>query len=212
MKKLFKGFLFDMDGTLVDSTAIVENTWRSFSDKYSQNYDDVIQYAHGRRTKETVFHFLGETESSMKVAQQIEAHEVKTTDGVIAVPGAKQILSLIDPVHYAIVTSANRELCINRLKAADLYIPKIIVSAENVSKGKPEPDGYLQAAQLLGINIFDMLVFEDAQAGIIAALNSGASLAVIGGCQYADGKSLVRRLDFTSFDIVSTSDGYYLTW
>ncbi|WP_411754023.1 HAD-IA family hydrolase [Serratia sp. (in: enterobacteria)] len=212
MQKFFNGFLFDMDGTLVDSSTVVESTWQKFSEQHDLDYTAVIQYAHGRRTQETVFHFLGETETTQQIAREIEVYETGETTGIIAVPGAKELLSTIRPEHYAIVTSASRELCINRLQAAKLPIPEIIVSAENVVNGKPDPEGYLLGAQLLGLNIKNVLIFEDAPAGIQAALNSGGSLAVIGNCDAGGDNALVISADFTSLSVAHEAHGYYLSF
>ncbi|WP_237387698.1 HAD-IA family hydrolase [Xenorhabdus sp. Sc-CR9] len=167
-----------------------------------------VNYAHGRKTQETVTHFLGRNKKSLKIAKTIEQHEIITTQGIIPVLGALQILEKIHPEHLAIVTSASRELCINRLQAAGLPCPKFIVSAEDVICGKPDPEGYFLGAQLLGLAIEDILIFEDAQAGIQAALKTCASLAIVGSCDASAGKELARIPDFTKIQIMRSKNRY----
>ena len=174
-----KAFLFDMDGTLVDSTAVVESEWHRFSAQFVLDAKEVIAYAHGRQTLDTVNHFIGAGEVATAAAEELDTRELILLDGIVAVPGAASLLSRLPPESWALVTSASRELAINRMNAAGLPLPAVMVCAEDVQNGKPEPDGYLNAASALGVRATDCLVLEDAAAGIRAGNASGARVIAV---------------------------------
>ena len=159
-----KGFLFDMDGTLVDSTAVVESVWRDFCAEYGLDTQAVIAYAHGRQTIDTLTHFIGAGEKTNKIAASLEEVEINTTEGVTEVKGAAALLSKLPPDSWALVTSAGRI---------------VMVCAEDVMTGKPSPEGYIKAALALGLEPGECVVFEDASAGIKAGLASGASVIAV---------------------------------
>ncbi|HAV8063223.1 TPA: HAD-IA family hydrolase [Escherichia coli] len=174
-----KGFLFDMDGTLVDSTAVVESVWRDFCAEYGLDSQAVIAYAHGRQTIDTLTHFIGAGEKTNKIAASLEEVEINTTEGVTEVKGAAALLSKLPPDSWALVTSAGRMLAENRMKAANLPLPRVMVCAEDVMTGKPSPEGYIKAALALGLETGECVVFEDASVGIKAGLASGASVIAV---------------------------------
>ncbi|MBK0869283.1 HAD-IA family hydrolase [Saccharopolyspora sp. HNM0986] len=173
--------LFDMDGTLVDSSAVVERTWRLFAERHGLDGATVLADAHGRPTAETVArHLPGATDAAAETAR-IVASEVSDVDGIVPVPGAVELLSQLPAANWAVVTSAGRELAERRMAAAGLNLPGVVVSADDVRSGKPDPEGYLLAAERLGATAAEAVVFEDAAAGLLAARSSGASPVVVGG-------------------------------
>lgn len=174
-----KGFLFDMDGMLVDSTAVVESVWRDFCAEYGLDTQAAIAYAHGRQTIDTLTHFIGAGEKTNKIATSLEEVEINMTEGVTEVKGAAALLSKLPPDSWALVTSAGRMLAENRMKAANLPLPIVMVCAEDVMTGKPSPEGYIKAALALGLEPGECVVFEDASAGIKAGLASGASVIAV---------------------------------
>lgn len=174
-----KGFLFDMDGTLVDSTAVVENVWRNFCAEHDLDTQAVIAYAHGRQTIDTLTHFIGTGEKTNKIAASLEDIEINTMEGVTEVRGAAALLSKLPADSWALVTSAGRTLAENRMKAANLPLPSVMICAEDVRTGKPSPEGYIKAAAALGLEPGECVVFEDASAGIKAGLASGASVIAV---------------------------------
>lgn len=174
-----KGFLFDMDGTLVDSTAVVESVWRDFCAEYGLDTHAVIAYAHGRQTIDTLTHFIGAGEKTNKIAASLEDIEINTIEGVTEVKGAAALLSKLPPDSWALVTFAGRILAENRMKAANLPLPTVMICAEDVTTGKPSPEGYIKAAFALGLETSECVVFEDASAGIKAGLASGASVIAV---------------------------------
>jgi sugar-phosphatase len=188
--------LLDMDGTLVDSTAVVESIWREFTTAYGIDLGAVLRYSHGRRTLDTVSAFLPDGYAARDVAARIEAEELRRLEGIVAIPGAQDFLLALDGVRVAVVTSAERELATRRLAAAGLTAPSVLVAAEDVENGKPAPDGFVRAAAALGAPIEECVVFEDAEAGIRAALAAGASTVVVGNHKSSITVGLPRVADF----------------
>ncbi|MGQ4268837.1 HAD-IA family hydrolase [Nocardiopsis changdeensis] len=172
--------LFDMDGTLVDSTAVVEDVWARFAARHGIVLADVLAYSHGRQTKDTLLRFLPPGHDVDAVAEEIEREETTRTDGITEIPGARRLLELLRGVRTAVVTSASRPLAEARLLAAGLPVPEVLVAAEDVAAGKPDPSGYVAAAKRLGVAPDRCLVLEDAEAGILAGLASGAHTLVVG--------------------------------
>ena len=119
----------------------------------------------------------------------VERGEIEDVEGVAPIPGAVDFLKRLPPDRWAVVTSASVPLARARLKAAGVTPPVVLITAEDVERGKPDPAGYLKAAAALGVDIADCLVFEDAEAGIAAGEAAGA------GCGGGDG-----RLDASAGD------------
>ncbi|MFF2863691.1 HAD-IA family hydrolase [Streptomyces rubiginosohelvolus] len=193
--------LFDMDGTLVDSTALVEATWAGFCRRHGLGLAEVLAYAHGRPTRETVGRFLPDPEAAAAETRRLVALEETQTTGIVEVPGARDLLAALPPGSWAVVTSAGRKLAEVRLAAAGLPVPAVLVSADDVTRGKPDPEGYLRAAAALGVPLTDVLVFEDSPAGVRAGLAGGARTVVIGGLTDFDAVT-ERHPDFRDFTVV----------
>ncbi|MFK0120335.1 HAD-IA family hydrolase [Streptomyces sp. NPDC090994] len=198
--------LFDMDGTLVDSTALVESTWADFSARHRTDLAEVLAYAHGRPTRETVAHFVADPERAAAETRRLVAHEQSETTGITEIPGARAFLAALPRGSWAIVTSAGRKLAEVRLAAAGLPLPEVLVSADDVVRGKPHPEGYLRAAARLGVAPGDTVVFEDSGAGVRAGLASGARTVVIGGLDDFDDVA-ERHADFRGFRVVPGPSG-----
>ncbi|HZY65282.1 MAG TPA: HAD family hydrolase [Rubrobacteraceae bacterium] len=167
-----EALLFDLDGVLVDSGASTERAWRLWVDKHELNAEEILKIAHGRRTVETVQlvapHLSAEDEAAI-----LEDIEVEDIAGIGAIPGAAELLRTLPAERWAVVTSGTRKLATTRLRQMSLPMPRVLVSAEDVANGKPEPECYLKAAQLLDVTPEDCLVIEDAPAGIDAAHAAG---------------------------------------
>lgn len=172
-----EAILFDMDGTLVDSTGCVERTWRLWTAKHRLDFEALMQVSHGRQNHETIRliapHLDTPEEKDFLVRTEEDCRE-----GIIAVAGARALLDGLPPEAWAVVTSAWRRLAEIRLTCADLPMPPVLVTADDVPRSKPNPDGFLEAAARLGVDPAACLVFEDAHAGIEAA--QAAGMPVIG--------------------------------
>jgi sugar-phosphatase len=178
--------LFDMDGTLVDSTAVVEAIWRDFCREHDVDEAVLVPWSHGRRTPDTVRHFLPDLPEGdvRRIIDAFELREQTTMTGIVEVPGAQALLQSLD-LPWAVVTSAPRELAVRRMRAAGLPEPPVLVPADEIEDGKPHPAGYLRAAELLGVDPRNCLAFEDADPGVRSALASGARVVVVGGLESA---------------------------
>lgn len=148
-----KGFLFDLDGTLVDSLPAVERAWCNWADRFCLDHAEVLGFIHGKQAITSLRHFMvGKSEAEIAAEftrlEQIEATE---TAGITALPGAVDLLNHLNKagIPWAIVTSGSMPVARARHRVAGLPAPEVFVTAERVKRGKPEPDAYLLGAQLL---------------------------------------------------------------
>jgi sugar-phosphatase len=199
--------LFDMDGTLVDSTASVERAWGRFAARHGLDAAAILAVAHGRPTIEVVAEFAPPGLDVVAETDRIEAEEIDRTDGISEIPGAAALLSGLDRDRWAVVTSATRALTTRRLAAVGIPLPKILVAADDVTKGKPHPQPYMLAAKALGFDARDAVVFEDAPAGLTSALAAGATTVVVGGYKGGPSEGLPRITDFLSVKVVPSETG-----
>jgi mannitol-1-/sugar-/sorbitol-6-phosphatase len=205
--------LFDMDGTLVDSTRVVEDLWGRFARRHGIVLADLLAYSHGRQTRDTLARFLPSGHDTDAVAEALEREETARTDGITEIPGARRLLELLRGARTAVVTSASRPLAQARLAAAGLPLPEVLVAAEDVAAGKPDPAGYVDAALLLGAAPERCLVLEDAEAGIRAGLASGARTLVVGSHRSPTTRGLDRVADLRAVDAAATGrGGARLSW
>jgi sugar-phosphatase len=195
--------VFDMDGTIVDSTAAVEYVWGELARDWGIDLDDLLAYAHGRQSLDTIKHFIPAGGDPQAAAAWLDAEELVRMEGVVEIPGAARLLAQIPPERTAVVTSASDELARRRMRAAGLEPPGVLVSADDVSAGKPSPEGFLTAAARLGVAPEECLVFEDAEAGIRAGLAAGAHVVVVGGNAPTSSATsgLPRIEDFTRVEV-----------
>jgi sugar-phosphatase len=181
-----KAILFDLDGTLVDTTVVVERTWRAWAARYGIDPDPVLRSCHGRRTLETVQQFAPAGIDPAAETAVVEGQMTKDIDGVIPVHGSKALLQSIPPDRWAIVTSATRSMAEARLRLVGLPVPTVLITAEDVASGKPNPEGYRRAAGELGYDARETLVVEDAPAGLKAGHAAGAAVIAVASHLGAD--------------------------
>lgn len=180
---LCKGFLFDLDGTLVDSLPVVERSWQFWAESYGVDPDAVLEFIHGKQAITTLRHFMpGKSEAEIQ-AEFLRLEHIESTDleGIRALPGAVELLEHLEAyaIPWAIVTSGSIPVAHARHRAAGLPTPKVFVTAEQVKHGKPRPDAYLLGAELLGLPPQMCLVVEDAQAGIQSGIAAGCLVAAV---------------------------------
>lgn len=179
MDKSYAAFLFDVDGTLITSIASAERVWTNWALKHGVDVDKFLPTIHGVRSVDTIRSLDLPGIDAEEEAKAIELGEIHDTSDVSEIPGAAAFLATLPKGSWAIVTSATLPLARARLSAAGIALPDVVITAEAVTRGKPDPQGYKLAAQQLGFDPSDCLVFEDAPAGISAGEASGAGVMVI---------------------------------
>jgi len=173
-----KAVLFDMDGTLVDSNAVVERAWSRWAARHGIPVQAVLSFSHGRPTIATMECFLPGRDHTAELTE-MERYEETRSEGVLPVPGAAQVVHTLQNQPWAIVTSAWRALAEARLEAAGLPLPRVIVPVDEIINGKPHPEGYLRAAERLSVAPEECIVFEDTRRGIEAGLNAGMQVVAL---------------------------------
>lgn len=189
----YDGVLFDMDGTLVDSRMVVERMWTRWANANGLNPAEILAVSHGRRTIDVVREFAPADMDVRDKVEKLEAQEIADIEGIVAVNGTREFVGQLTDGQWAVVTSAGRRLAIRRLSAAGLPIPAVVVTAEDVASGKPEPQGYTLAAELLGMSADRCIVFEDAPAGIEAGLRAGCDVVAIAAARPSPSKPTAPR-------------------
>jgi len=173
-----RGVLFDMDGVLVDSTAVVARVWSVWARKHGLDADAVVKIAHGRPSISTIRDLLPNSDHEAE-DREVERQEIEDVEGIVALPGAAELLRAIPANRYAIVTSATRELAEVRLRAAGLPVPANLVTARDVQRGKPNPEPYLMGAKILGVSPAECVVIEDSPSGVRAGKAAGARVVAL---------------------------------
>jgi len=197
MEIVAKAILFDMDGTLVDSTGCVESLWGEWGQRNRIPLSAILTISHGRPTRETV-NELAPHLDALAEAEVLDSAAVLWSDGIVALPGALKLVESLEPHQWAVVTSAPHSLAEARLRFARLPIPDVLVGSEDVRSGKPDPEGFLLAASLLKVSPSDCMVIEDTPAGILAARAAGMRVTAVGTTFARDALLGVRWMpDFT---------------
>jgi sugar-phosphatase len=173
-----RAILFDMDGVLVDSTPAVARVWTAWAAKFGFEPSLLVRRAHGRPSITTIRELLpsGDHEAEDR---EMERAEIEDVEGIVALPGAARLLTALPSDRFAVVTSATHPLAVVRLRAAGFPIPKHLVTASDIQRGKPDPEPYRRGAQALGISPAHCLVIEDAPAGIQSGKAAGARVLAL---------------------------------
>jgi len=180
-----QAILFDLDGVLVDSTQAVERVWRKWAAQHKLDSQLVLEQAHGRRTIETIRIVAPRLDADAET-DNVEEMEIADKEGIIAIPGAADLLRSLPADRFTIVTSATRALASARLRYAGLPVPERIITADDVTEGKPSPEPYLKGAATLRITPADCLVFEDTPAGVESARAGGMRVIALTSTYSAD--------------------------
>lgn len=191
-----RAILSDLDGTLVDSEHCVDYSWEAWAESRKLDIAHVVANCHGRRTVDSVKLLTPDLDLDEEVAY-LEDLEVSCTQNLKAIAGAGQLVDSLNRLslnshssnstssktqsgrdNFAVVTSGSLRLATHRLTYVGLPIPSVLITAEKVVEGKPAPEGYLKAAEALGLKPQECVVLEDSPAGIEAARRAG--MTVIG--------------------------------
>jgi len=179
-KRTFAAFLFDMDGTLLNSIESANRAWSAWAEQHGVDFEEMRKHMHGMRAVETIrrwgpAHLDVEAEyEALTIAEMEDVHDIT------AISGAEAFIRALPADRWALVTSAPRRLALRRIEAAGLPLPPVLVTADDVAHGKPAPDCFLMAAEILNAPPQDCLVWEDAPAGIAAAEAAGMACIVVG--------------------------------
>jgi len=203
-----RALLLDMDGTLVNSDAVVERVWRAWAAEQGLDGDAVLKVVHGRQGHATMALLLPDRPVGRNHADnhRLLEQEVADTEGVVPIAGAPAFLTALRELPHALVTSANEALARARMGAAGLPLPEVMVTAEWVNASKPDPEGFLKGAAELGFEPADCLVFEDSAVGIAAGRAAGMRVVGIGARAVAHAPTaLVESLEHVRVE--ASADG-----
>jgi sugar-phosphatase len=198
---LVDAILFDLDGTLVDSAGSVERSWKQLADKIGRPWSEVQPHIHGVPVAQVMALLEPQLPPERVDELRMFMVESESTDtvGVVAQPGAAEVLALLPPERVAIVTSGGVRLASSRIAAAGLSTPAVVVTADDVSVGKPDPAPYLMGAARLGFPPHRCLVVEDAPAGVISAKAAGCPVIGVLTTHAALDAPTVTSLDQVTF-------------
>jgi len=175
-----KGILFDLDGTLIDSSEVIVRAWQAFADKHNLEFNEIFSTIQGKPAGESIAALLPDASREEIESDTIwmETLEASDTEGVVALPGSVIFLNALirENVPWGIVTSGTAPVATARIKAADLPPPEVLITPELVSKGKPDPEPYQLGSEKLGVDIKQCVVFEDAPAGVRSGVSAGATV------------------------------------
>ncbi|KAK9765723.1 DL-glycerol-3-phosphatase [Basidiobolus ranarum] len=207
-----KAFIFDLDGTLIDTTPLVERHWRNFALEHGLDGDKILETSHGRRTIETIGLWVPE-KATPEIANQYERDLCLETDGLVILLGVKNLLAKIPPKKLGICTGGTQYHAETRLSQCGIEKPDILTGGDQVVRGKPDPEGYLMTAKKLGMAPEDCIVFEDSPAGVRAARAAGMNCVAcstthsVEQLKDANANCVVEYL--TDVDVKSLPDGSF---
>jgi mannitol-1-/sugar-/sorbitol-6-phosphatase len=179
LDRAFAALLFDMDGTLITSVEAAERVWTRWAARHGLDARTFLPSIHGQRAVDSIRNLKIPGVDPVAEAEWITLMEIEDTDGVQEIRGASAFVASLPRERWAIVTSAPRALATRRLEAAGVPLPHVLVTAEDIQVGKPDPSGYRLAATKLGVDAAHCAIFEDANAGIRAGEAAGGQVVVI---------------------------------
>jgi len=180
-----EGVLFDLDGVLVDSTPAVARVWAWWAKQHGFDPDETVRLAHGRPSIATIRELLPNADHEAE-NREVERREIEDVDGVVPLPGTVELLRALPLERWAIVTSCTKRLAYVRIRAAGLPEPNFIVTSDDITCGKPDPEPYSKGAGALSLAPDDCIVIEDAPAGIRAGKAAGARVVALQTTEHDD--------------------------
>ena len=170
--------LFDLDGVLVDSLLVVERAWRRWAREHDLPAEDLLAVVHGRTAREVIGMFTPHLDAAEQ-ALRVGGYETEHRGELTVLPGARECLSIARQGRWAVVTSGTRALATTRLEVVGLPAPEILITADDVTAGKPDPEPYRRAAAALGVTAAECTVVEDAPMGVLAAKRAGMTVLAV---------------------------------
>lgn len=174
----YDAVIFDLDGVLVDSTVVIERHWKRWAEKHGIELERVLEVAHGRRTADTIS-LLAPHVDAKSEAEAFAADEARDNEGLVEIYGAKDLIAMLNDSKWAVATSGSKNLAIARLRFVGVPVPSVLVTADDVERGKPDSQAYLLAQSRLNVDAKNCVVVEDAPAGIEAARQAGMSVVAV---------------------------------
>lgn len=198
----FRGLLFDLDGTLVNSLDFVEASWSAWANRKGFSAQAVRHFLHGKPALSTLRHFMSEASDEIIEAEflELEDYEARHVKGITPVAGAVEFIKRLNEINvpWGIVTSGSLKVASARIKHAGIPFPEILVTSEDIHLGKPDPEPFLLGAQRLNIPATHCIAFEDSNAGLLSASTAGSVVIEV----------LTPRSTVHDFDIFSTIPDY----
>lgn len=204
-----RALLLDMDGTLIHSTGEVETVWRLWCRRHQLAPEPLLAMCHGVRAREVLGALAPHLDMAVELAL-LDELEIRHTGAAEPIAGARTLLASLPAARWALVTSASQRVARHRLASAGLPLPRLLIGAEDVVRGKPDPEPYLLGASRLGLAPADCLVFEDAAAGIQSALQAGCQVVQIGGDKLLDSRVRARLRDWRQVRLSEDETGLQL--
>ncbi|OBZ82989.1 Sugar phosphatase YfbT [Choanephora cucurbitarum] len=207
-----KGFVFDLDGTLIDTTPLVTRFWRQFAIENGIDGDKILATSHGVRTIETMARWTPHKATEDHV-RDFEKRLAEDSEGVSVLPGVASLIDKIPLGHWGVCTAGTEYMARKRLEQCDIPAPKVLICGDMVSQGKPHPEPYLKAIEELNLEPHNVIVFEDAPAGVQSAKAAGAHVIACKTTHTADqlkeaGADCIVDL-LTDVDFINLPDGSF---
>jgi sugar-phosphatase len=202
-----KGVLFDMDGILISSIASVERSWTKWAEMRGVDPVEALKMTHGRRAIETVARLRPDLDSEAEL-KVIEDIEIADNDELTVLPGVLDLLAALPLHRWTVVTSATERLARVRLAQGGIPVPPRLVTAESVSRGKPDPAPYLAGAAMLGFAPQECVVFEDAETGVKSGRAAGCTVVATTFSHPVDSLDSAHYLieDVTGVKVITLAD------
>jgi len=206
----FKAFIFDLDGTLVDSAAIVELVMRRWCRENEIEYALLEDSSRSSRTEDTVRSVAPHLDCKCE-AEKIEAIEREELKNLKEIRGASAFLKRLPERQWALATSSDSLTAKAKLHATGMPFPSVLIGGDQVDSGKPHPEAYLSAAAGLKLSPGDCLAFEDSDTGISSAVAAGCRVMVVGALRTTSISQIIGNImDFEEIDFV-VGEGSTLT-